>query len=74
MPIRKVNSDKSIANDSSSIKEQGQAEDEEKMALLRSLAAEGFNALDQGRGTVIDDDRQLRRFIGQIGRRGAWKD
>jgi antitoxin ParD1/3/4 len=53
--------------------EQRNREDEEKLVLLRSLAAEGFDELDQGRGTVIEDEQQLRRFIGQIGRRAARK-
>ena len=53
--------------------EQQNREDEEKLALLRSLAAEGFDELDQGRGTVIDGERQLRKFIGQVGRRAAQK-
>ncbi len=51
--------------------EQQNREDEEQLALLRSLAAEGFDELDQGRGTAIDGPRQLRKFIGQIGRRAA---
>jgi antitoxin ParD1/3/4 len=51
--------------------EQHNREEEEKLALLRSLAAEGFDELDQGRGTVIDGERQLRKHIGQIGRRAA---
>jgi antitoxin ParD1/3/4 len=53
--------------------EQKNREEEEKIALLRSLAAEGFDELDQGRGTIIDGPRQLRKFIGQIGRRAARK-
>ncbi len=51
---------------------------------LRELAAtcgdaevdfgrEGFDELDQGLGTVIDGEEQLRKFIGQIGRRAARK-
>lgn len=51
--------------------EQQNREEEEKLALLRSLAAEGFTELDQGRGTAIDGEWQLRKFIGQIGRRAA---
>jgi antitoxin ParD1/3/4 len=46
-------------------------EEEEKLALLRSLAAEGFRDLDQGRGTAIDSEKQLRTFIARIGRRAA---
>jgi antitoxin ParD1/3/4 len=51
--------------------EQQHREEEEKLALLRALAAEGFGELDQGRGTTIDSERQLRSFIGQIGCRAA---
>jgi antitoxin ParD1/3/4 len=51
--------------------EQHNRKGEEKLTLLRSLAAEGFDELDQGRGTVIDGERQLRKHIGQIGRRAA---
>jgi antitoxin ParD1/3/4 len=53
--------------------EQHNREEEEKLAMLRSLAAEGFGELDQGRGTILDDERQLRKHIGQIGRRAAQK-
>jgi antitoxin ParD1/3/4 len=53
--------------------EQQDREEEEKLALLRSLAAQGFDELDQGRGTVIEGQRQLRKFIGQLGRRAAEK-
>ena len=53
--------------------EQQNREEEEKLALLRSLAAEGFDELDQGRGTAIGGERQLRKYIGQIGRRAAQK-
>ncbi|MBN2296065.1 MAG: type II toxin-antitoxin system ParD family antitoxin [Pirellulales bacterium] len=48
-------------------------EEEEKLALLRSLAAEGFDALDQGQGTVVDNPRDLREFIGRIGLRAVRK-
>ena len=53
--------------------EQRNCEEAEKLALLRSLATEGFGELDQGRGTVLDGERQLRKFIGQIGRRATQK-
>jgi antitoxin ParD1/3/4 len=53
--------------------EQQNREEEEKLAILRSLAAEGFDDLDQGRGTEINGERQLRTFISQIGRRAAQK-
>jgi antitoxin ParD1/3/4 len=51
--------------------EQQSREEEEKIALLRSLATEGFDDLDQGRGTVIEGESQLRKPIAGIGRRAA---
>ena len=49
-----------------------QARDEdEKLALLRSMAADAFNELDRGQGIVIDSREQLAEFIGQVGRRAA---
>ena len=46
-------------------------EEDEKLALLRSMAAESFNELDRGQGIVIDSREQLAEFIGQIGCRAA---
>jgi len=46
-------------------------EENEKLALLRSLASEGFRELDQGQGIVMDGEQPLAEFIGQIGRRAA---
>ncbi|NUQ61456.1 MAG: type II toxin-antitoxin system ParD family antitoxin [Pirellulales bacterium] len=51
--------------------EQQSRETEEKLALLRSLAAEGFRELDQGEGTLINGEQELRQFIGQMGHRAA---
>jgi len=51
--------------------EQQAREEQEKLALLRTLAAEGFSQLDQGRGIKINGQRQLVGFIGRIGRRAA---
>ena len=53
--------------------EQQKREEVEKLALLRALAAEGFDELDQGRGAIIEGPQQLRKYIGQIGRRAAQK-
>lgn len=53
--------------------EQRAREEEEKIALLRSLANEGFQDLDQGRGLVFDDERQLGEFVRRVGRRAAAK-
>ena len=41
--------------------------------MLRLLAAEGFHELDRDRGTEINGRKQLRTFIGKIGRRAAKK-
>jgi antitoxin ParD1/3/4 len=46
-------------------------EDEEKLSVLRGLAAEAFDALDRGAGTTIEGDEQLADFIGRIGKRAA---
>jgi antitoxin ParD1/3/4 len=51
--------------------EQQTHEDEEKLKSLRSLASEGFDELDRGRGAAIDGELQLREFIGRIRRRAA---
>jgi antitoxin ParD1/3/4 len=51
--------------------EQQAREDREKLALLRSLAAESFEQLDQGRGISVRDEEQLAGVIGRIGRRAA---
>ena len=47
--------------------------EEGKLAMLRLLAAEGFHELDRDRGTEINGRKQLRTFIGKIGRRAAKK-
>ena len=54
-----------------SLLERQKREEEEKLALLRSLASEGFGELDQGRGIAIEGEEELREFIGQIGCRAA---
>jgi len=51
--------------------EQHSQEEQEKLAALRALAAQGVDELDQGRGIVLDGREQLAEFIGQIGRRAA---
>ncbi len=44
---------------------------EVKLAVLRKLAAEGFDALDRGEAIVIDGKDALAAFIGEIGERAA---
>ncbi len=51
--------------------EQHSQTEEQKLALLKKLAAEGFEALDQGRGLSLAGDEQLADAIGRIGRRAA---
>jgi antitoxin ParD1/3/4 len=51
--------------------EQQAREDEVKLAALRGLAAEAFEALDRGEGTTREGDQQLADFIRTIGRRAA---
>ena len=51
--------------------EQQSREDNEKLKLLRSLTAEGFDQIDQGKGIQFEGERQLAEFIGQVGRRVA---
>ncbi|HEV3138768.1 MAG TPA: type II toxin-antitoxin system ParD family antitoxin, partial [Pirellulales bacterium] len=51
--------------------EQQTREEQQKLALLRSLASEAFDQLDQGGGIEINGQRQLAKFIGKIGTRAA---
>lgn len=51
--------------------EQQAREEDEKLALLRSMATEAFNELDRGEGIVIDSQEQLAEFISATGRRAA---
>lgn len=45
--------------------------DEQKLTVLRKLAAEGFRALDQGQGLSFSSQAGLRKTIARIGRRAA---
>ena len=49
--------------------EQQAREDRAQLALLRSLASEGFQELDQGKGIKLDSDQELEDFMRGIGRR-----
>jgi antitoxin ParD1/3/4 len=51
--------------------EQQTREEQKKVALLRSLASEAFQELDQGKGITIGDDRELEDLMRQIGRRAV---
>ena len=45
--------------------------DEQKLTLLRKLAADGFQALDQGQGLIASSEGGLRDAMATIGRRAA---
>jgi antitoxin ParD1/3/4 len=51
--------------------EQQNSAEREKLALLQTLAKEGFDQLDQGQGIEINDSQQLANFVSRIGRRAA---
>ncbi len=46
-------------------------EEDEKLALRRSMASEAFCELDQGHGIAFDSEQELAEFIGRTGRRAA---
>jgi antitoxin ParD1/3/4 len=51
--------------------EQQTTENAQKLGLLRSLAADGFRQIDQGRGIQLSDARRLGEHIARLGRRAA---
>jgi len=51
--------------------EQQTQSDDERLTLLRKLAAVGFRSLDQGQGLSIANEGGLRKAISSIGRRAA---
>ncbi len=51
--------------------EQQAREEDEKLALLRSMATEAFDSLERGQGIIIDGQEQLADYISQAGRRAA---
>lgn len=52
------------------LEEQTQTE-EQKLTVLRKLAAEGFRELDQGQGLTLTSESTVRNTIAKIGRRAA---
>lgn len=46
-------------------------EEQERLQMLRSLASEGFDAIDQGRGINLKSESQLRGRIASIGKRAG---
>ena len=51
--------------------EQRTAEEEQTLALLRNLAAEGFEQIDQGQGIELPNQRRLSSHISKLGRQAA---
>jgi hypothetical protein len=51
--------------------ERNSREDDEKLAVLRGLAADAFAAIDRGEGIAIDGEPELAKYIGRIGRRAG---
>ena len=51
--------------------EQQTQEEQQKLDLLRALASEGFDQLNQGQGIVLESPRKLESFIEKIGQRVA---
>ena len=51
--------------------EQQTQTEEQKLQVLRKLAAEGFHQLDQGQGLTLTSEGGLRNAIARIGRRAA---
>ena len=45
--------------------------EEQKLALLRKLAREGFEQLDQGEGIVLHSAEELTEHIRRLGKRAA---
>ena len=51
--------------------EQQTQTEEEKLTVLKKLAADGFRSLDQGQGLSVASETELRHSIAKIGRRAA---
>ena len=51
--------------------EQSTAVDEQRLSLLRRLADEGFDDIDQGRGLELPTAKSLKSHIARLGRRAA---
>jgi antitoxin ParD1/3/4 len=45
--------------------------EEERLTLLKKLAADGFRSLDQGQGLRVASESELRSAIAKIGSRAA---
>ena len=51
--------------------EQQTAEDREKLAALRALAAQAFGELDRGEGSIFEGSKDLTEHIAELGRKAA---
>ncbi len=51
--------------------EQSTTEEQEKLKLLRILATEGFDQIDQGEGVEFENEQQLSNCIAELGRRAS---
>lgn len=51
--------------------EQQTQEQQQRLAMLKKLASEGFDQLDQGREVVLQGRQQIQAFISQVGGRAA---
>ncbi|MFM8479400.1 MAG: type II toxin-antitoxin system ParD family antitoxin [Planctomycetaceae bacterium] len=47
------------------------SEGEQRLALLRSLAVEGFGQIDQGQGIELPTQQRLSAHIARLGRQAA---
>ncbi len=44
---------------------------EQNLAVLRRLAKQGFDEIDQGKGTELASEKDLKNHIAKLGRRSA---
>ena len=51
--------------------EQRTTEEEQRLALLRNLAGEGFWQIDQGQGIELANPQRLSAYIAKLGRQAA---
>ncbi len=51
--------------------ERSTTEEQEKLALLRNLATEGFEQIDQGQGIDLPSQRRLASYVAKLGLRAT---
>jgi len=49
--------------------EESNAVGEQKLAMLRQLAKQGFDEIDQGRGIQLTSEKNLKSHIAKLGRK-----